>query len=103
VGGNWAGFIDERRAYEWDPASALSGIGEADVLGVEAPLWSETIVTREDVELLAMPRLAGHAEIGWSPLSGRGWDEYRVRLGAQGPRLAAMGVNVYRSALVPWR
>ena len=43
VGGTWAGFIDERRAYEWDPATQVPGVGEADILGVEAPLWSETI------------------------------------------------------------
>ena len=75
-----------------------------DILGVEAPLWVRPSSTRrEDVELLAMPRLAGHAEESAGRRhAGRSLrDEYRVRLGAQGPRLAAMGVNVYRSALVP--
>jgi hexosaminidase len=103
VGGTWAGFIDERRAYEWDPATQIPGIGEADIVGVEGPLWSETIDTREEIELLAMPRLAGYAEIGWSPAAGRTWDEYRTRIGSHGPRLAAMGVNTYRSPAIPWR
>jgi hexosaminidase len=103
VGGTWAGFIDERRAYEWDPATQVPGVTEADVLGVEAPLWSETIRTQQEVELLTMPRLAGYAEIAWSRPAGRTWDEYKTRLATHGPRLTAMGVNVYRSAAIPWR
>jgi hexosaminidase len=103
VGGTWAGFIDERKAYEWDPATQIPGIAEADIVGVEAPLWSETISTREQVEYLLLPRVAGYAEIAWSPPTGRTWDEYRTRLGNQGPRLTAMGANAYRSALVPWK
>jgi hexosaminidase len=103
VGGTWAGFIDERKAYEWDPATQVPGLGEPDILGVEAPLWSETIRTREEVELLLLPRLAGYAEIAWSPAAGRTWAEYRVRIGNHGPRLTAMGANAYRSPAIPWR
>lgn len=72
------------------------------VLGVEAPLWSETLVTMADVEFMAFPRLIGIAEIGWSPAEGRGWDEYRRRLARQGERLASQGVNFYRDPGVPW-
>jgi hexosaminidase len=73
------------------------------VLGVEAPLWSETVTTLDEVEQLAFPRLLGHAEIAWSPRRGRSWAEYRQRLGAQGPRLRALGVSFYRAPEVPWR
>jgi hexosaminidase len=102
LGLSWAGTIDVQTAYSWDPAGQLDGVQESDVLGVEAPLWSETLETLADVEFMAFPRLPGYAEIGWSPVDGRSWDEYRIRLGAHGPRLAAMGVNFYRSPEVPW-
>jgi hexosaminidase len=102
LGLNWAGYIDLERAYTWDPAAEMEGVSESDVLGVEAPLWSETLRTMQDVEFMAFPRLAGYAEIGWSPQRARNWDEYRVRLAAHGPRLAAMGVNFYPSPLIPW-
>jgi hexosaminidase len=98
----WAGFIEVQDAYAWDPATQLEGIGEADILGVEAPLWTETIATPEELDYMAFPRLLGVAEIGWSPAAGRSWDEYRVRLAAHGPRLAAMGVAFYRSPQVAW-
>ena len=102
LGLNWAGYIEVPDAYNWDPAQAVSGVAESAILGVEAPLWSETIKTIRDIEFMAFPRLPGYAEIGWSPAAQRDWNEYKVRLGAHGPRLAAMGVNFYRSSQVPW-
>jgi hexosaminidase len=102
IGLSWAGFVDEQKAYEWDPAEVVSGVGEADIAGVEAPLWTETVVTTDDMDYLAFPRLIGHAEIGWSPKAGRGWDEYRVRLASHAARLDALGVKFHRSGLIPW-
>lgn len=102
LGLKWAGYVDVRKAYDWDPAIETPGIGEHDIIGVESPLWSETIVTIRDIEQLAFPRLIGHAEIGWTPAYLRGWDEYSRRLARQAPRLDAMGVNFYRDPDVPW-
>ena len=103
LGQNWAGYIDEQTGYSWDPATVLSGVTGSQIVGLEAPLWSETLLTLADVEYMAFPRIAGYAEIGWSPATGRSWDEYKVRLGSMGPRLRALGVNYYSSALVPWQ
>jgi hexosaminidase len=57
---------------------------------------------REDYEYMAFPRLTALAEVGWSPPSSKDWETFRVRLGAHGPRLAAIGVNFYRSPQIPW-
>lgn len=103
LGLSWAGYIDVETAYVWDPAAQLEGVEEPDVLGVEAPLWSETLETLAEVEFMAFPRLAGYAEIGWSPAEDRDWDGYRRRLGAHGPRLEAMEVHFYRAPEVPWQ
>jgi hexosaminidase len=103
LGLHWAGYTSVRDAYAWDPSTQVAGVKEAEVLGVEAPLWSETLKTVADADYLAFPRLIGIAEIGWSPRAGRSWREYRLRLAGQGPRLRAMGVRYYRSPQVPWR
>jgi hexosaminidase len=103
LGYDWAGTIEVPQAYNWDPASYIEGITESDILGIEAPLWSETLHTIEDVEFMAFPRLPGYAEIGWTPQSERNWDAYKLRLAAQGPRLSIMGVNFYASPSVPWQ
>ena len=103
LGLRWAGLVAVRHSYEWDPATQLPGVPEAAILGVEAPLWAETVGTLDDIEYLAFPRLAGVAELGWSPAAARDWDAYRLRLGAQAPRWSALGVNFHRAPAVPWR
>lgn len=103
IGLDWAAIIEVRDAYDWDPAALVGGVPEASVLGVEAPLWSETIAHMRDVEYLAFPRIAAVAEIGWSPRDRRDWADFRSRLGAQARRWSALGINFYRSPQVPWR
>jgi hexosaminidase len=103
IGLSWAGYVDVNDAYDWDPATLAAPAPESALLGVEAPLWSETVATIQDVEFLAFPRLLGIAEVGWSASETRDWNAFKERLGAQGPRLTALGVNFYRSPIVPWK
>jgi hexosaminidase len=102
LGLNWAGNVSVRQAYDWDPVSLVKGVSETAVLGVEAPIWSETLVYLHDVEFMAFPRLAAVAEVGWSPVARRQWDEFAKRLGAQAPRWQALGVNFHRTAEIVW-
>src|SRR5215204_3252893 len=103
IGLTWAGIVNVQTSYEWDPGTAAEGVPAASVLGVEGPLWSETIANIRDFEYLAFPRLAALAEAAWSPQSSRTWEEFRVRLGLQNARWTALGLNFYRSPEVPWR
>ena len=102
LGLHWAAYIEVDSAYIWDPATYIPGVGKANVLGIEAALWTETITNIEEMEYMVFPRLPGYAEIGWTPSSGRSWNEYKVRLGKQGERFKAMGIDYYQSKLVPW-
>ena len=102
LGLNWAGYNGIRDAYDWDPAHLLPGVPETSILGVEAPLWSETLATFSDVTLMALPRLVGVAEIGWSPQASRQWDAYRHRLAHHAARWTALGLTYDRAPEVPW-
>ena len=102
LGLDWAGTINLEMGYSWDPATLIDGIAEKNILGVEAPLWSETLNTMDDLEYMAFPRMLGYAEIGWSPQARRDWNEYKTRLAAQGPRLEALNVHFYPSPEVLW-
>ncbi|GAA3131507.1 beta-N-acetylhexosaminidase [Streptosporangium carneum] len=102
-GQRWAGYIEVRDAYDWDPGSYLDGVPASAVLGVEAPLWTETISTEKQIEYMAFPRLPAVAELGWSPWTSHDWEAFRHRLAAQGPRWTTMGIDFYRSPQVPWR
>jgi hexosaminidase len=103
LGYDWAGYVDVRDAYDWDPATLIDGVEEADVLGVEAALWTETVAEIGDVETMAYPRLPAIAEVAWSPSGRRGWADFRLRLAAQETWWAAMGIRFHRSPQVPWR
>ena len=102
LGLKWAGLIEVQTAYEWDPATFLTGVGEASVLGVEGPLWSETLRTSADIEFMAFPRLPALMELAWSPRSTHSWTSFQQRLGAQGPRWRVMGMNYYQSRQITW-
>jgi hexosaminidase len=103
LGLTWAALISVRHAYDWEPSTFSQGIPEDAILGVEGPLWSETVERREDYEYLAFPRLLAVAELGWSPREARGWNGFRQRLGVHGARLAALGVNFYRAPEIDWK
>jgi hexosaminidase len=100
---HWAAFIDVDSAYLWDPATFTPGIEKQNIIGIEAALWSETVSNSDEIEYLIFPRLAGHAEVGWTSPSLRNWDDYRKRLAAHGPRFKAWGIDFYPSKKVDWK
>ena len=102
LGLDWAGLVSVRDSYDWEPGSYMEGLEESDILGLEAPLWTETVRTMKDIEFMTFPRLLGIAELAWSPKP-QCWDEYRERLAAHGPRMEAMGINFFRSPDVDWK
>lgn len=101
LGLHWAAYIEVDSSYIWDPATRVPGIDPSLIRGVEAPLWSETVVTMDDVEYMVFPRLPGVAEIGWTSSANRNWDEYKIRLARQSARWDAMSINYYKSPKVP--
>lgn len=104
IGLHWSAYIDVRSAYDWEPSTHVPGITDKELLGLEAPLWSETVANIRDIEFLAFPRLAAIAGLAWSPAGQKQpWDEFKVRLGAQAPRWVALGINFYRAPEVPWQ
>lgn len=99
---NWAGYIEIDKGYNWNPETLVPGIGKANILGVEAPIWTETITKMDELEYMVFPRLPGYAEIGWSAPAVRNWAEYRVRLAGQEERFKALQIDYYPSKKVPW-
>jgi len=96
-------FLNIEAAYNWDPQTIANGLNEKDILGIEAPLWTDMLKNMADLEFMTFPRLPGYAEIGWTPQAQRDWGEYRLRLAQQGPRLAELMVNFFRSPEIPWK
>ncbi|HEX5942403.1 MAG TPA: family 20 glycosylhydrolase, partial [Anaerolineales bacterium] len=101
LGLDWAGLIPVKVSYDWEPGTYMDGLEESEVLGIEAPLWTETVQTMKDIEYMAFPRLPGIAELAWSP-KGQRWDEYRQRLATHGKLMEAMGIDFFKSPDVDW-
>lgn len=99
---HWANYIEVDTAYMWDPAALVEGIGKEDILGVEAPIWSETVTNINEVEYMFFPRLPAVAEVAWTETGTRSWEDFRTRLAAHGKRLEILDVNFYRSPRIDW-
>lgn len=95
LGLKWAGYVDVETAYNWNPSTLIPGISRKDILGIESPLWTETITNMTELEFMVFPRIIGHAEIGWTPDALRDWDDYKVRLKKHSDRLKIKGINYY--------
>jgi len=102
LGYKWAGLIEVRDAYDWDPATYNAGVAESSIVGIEAPVWSESLRNITAVQYLLMPRLPALAEVGWTPQASRRWEDFRDRIAAHGRRWNYLGVNYYRSPQIPW-
>lgn len=102
IGLHWAAYIEVEDSYNWDPATRVEGVDSRQVVGVEAPLWGETITNMNDIEYLLFPRLPGIAEVAWTPVAQRDWETYKERLGKHGRRMKMMEIDFYRSPQIEW-
>ncbi|MDQ3244160.1 MAG: beta-N-acetylhexosaminidase [Gemmatimonadota bacterium] len=102
LGLTWAALIEVRDAYDWDPATYMKGVTDANIIGIEAPIWSETVRNITAAQYLAMPRLPALAEVAWTPQRARNWEGFSRRLATHAPRWNFLGVNYYRSPQIPW-
>lgn len=99
---HWAAYIPTDTAYVWTPET-YEGVPLENILGIEAPLWSETISNIGELEYLAFPRAIGYSELSWSTPENRDWENYKVRLANQAPFLDRMNVKYYPSPLIEWK
>lgn len=102
LGLHWAAYIEIDDGYNWNPNNYITEVKKENILGIEAPLWTETVTNMDELEYLVFPRLPGYAELSWTDESKRDWNEYKVRLGKQKSRFEIMGVDYYQSKMVPW-
>lgn len=100
LGLHWAGYVEVDKAYNWNPANFVQGITKENIIGLEAPLWTETILNMEDIEYMVFPRLTAYAELAWSNLENQSWEEYKARLKTFAKRFKLMEINYYKSPKV---
>lgn len=102
LGQHWAGTINLSKAYNWNLEDYIPEIKKENILGVECPLWTETISNMSEIEYMVFPRLIGYAELGWSQRNVRDWDDYRKRLIHHTAVLKEMNINYYKSYITEY-
>lgn len=89
--------IDLAKIYSLEPVpAAMPPEHAARVLGGEANMWAE-YAPQSAVDGKVFPRLAGLAEVLWSPREARDWADFSNRMNDHYDRLAALGI----AAMVP--
>jgi hexosaminidase len=92
-----------RDGVEWDPIDETPGVdSDQQLVGVEAALWCETVTSREDLEFMLLPRLAGAAEKAWAPREATTWPDYLSRLRPHAHGWDRRGWAWFRSSEVDW-
>ena len=75
---------------------------DPDVIGVEAPVWTEWVHADTAMDNRFWPRTVAFAEVAWTPESKMDFSNFINRLAAQGPRLDYMGIHYFPSPSVEW-
>ena len=74
------GYLPLEKVYSYDPAPATMDNAVAQyIMGVQANLWAEFIVTDNHYEHMLWPRAIAIAEIGWSNPERRAYSDFRER------------------------
>ncbi|WP_123307040.1 family 20 glycosylhydrolase [Cellulomonas sp. PhB143] len=102
LGQEWAGLVELRDAYDWDPADVVAGLPPQSVVGVEAAVWTERIQTLDELLTMLLPRLLAVAEVAWTDPARRDWEGFRARVARAGERWRRDGVPYYASPQVDW-
>jgi hexosaminidase len=102
LGLHWAGYVELRDSYEWEPEEAIPGLPDGAVLGVEAAVWTETLATTDHLFTMLLPRLAAAAEVAWSEPARRDWEGFRARVRTLAPGWDQEGFAWHRTPQVDW-
>ncbi|MDR2038351.1 MAG: beta-N-acetylhexosaminidase [Bacteroidales bacterium] len=94
------GYTPLSKVYMYDPVPAqLNGEQAGHILGAQGNLFTEYIADERHAEYMAFPRVCALSEVVWSPLSGKSYDDFLVRLREHSKRLDILGVHFARHFL----
>ncbi|MBQ4279315.1 MAG: family 20 glycosylhydrolase [Rikenellaceae bacterium] len=91
----WAGMVDTRRVYSFEPAEVgFTPAQQQRIHGIEGGFWSELGQPDGFLEYQSYPRICALSEVGWSQPEARNWNGFYRRLTTSHlDRLAAMGIG----------
>lgn len=88
------GLTTVKDVYNYQPTPIeLTNEEQKYILGAQANVWSEYMVTTDYVEYMILPRMTALSEVVWSSKESRNWQDFSKRLKYFTKRYDAMGLN----------
>lgn len=88
------GFLPVQKVYEYEPIpEELTQTEVKHILGVQGNIWTEYITTPEQLFYMAFPRTCALAEVAWSSVQVKDYQDFAERLITHLDRLEAMGIR----------
>ena len=101
---------DQENTYKWCREDGVSletvysySTEDERVIGVEAPVWSELVISDDRADDRLWPRSIALAEVGWTKSSNRDFQDFVKRLAEHGERLNNLGIEYFKSPEVAWK
>ncbi len=94
------GYLPLKKLYNYNlekEALADASVEKSKVLGTQANLWAEHVVSTEHSEYMLFPRLLALAEISWTNDKLKDWDSFMRRTQHFMQRMDVMGIHYARS------
>jgi hexosaminidase len=102
LGQQWAAFVELHDSYDWDPAALIDGLPGSAIEGVSAAVWTETLLDRDDLFSMLLPRLAAVAETAWSRPGTKDWDSFRSRVAVEAGTWRREGSTYHPTPQIDW-
>ena len=83
--------------YSFDPVpDVIKKVGlDKHIIGVQCNYWAEHMYSNAKMEYMMYPRVLAAAEVGWSPLEKKNFEDFRKRVDAFCVRLDNRQVNYH--------
>ena len=90
------GYLPLKKVYSYNPIPETFTAEQAKLMyGVQANLWAEYIPTPEHLEYMIYPRILALAEVAWSAVANKNYDDFHGRALKAVDELRAKGYNTF--------
>lgn len=90
------GYLPLKKVYSYDPIPETFTPEQAKLMyGVQANLWAEYIPTPEHLEYMIYPRILALAEVAWSAVANKNYEDFHGRALKAVEELRAKGYNTF--------
>jgi len=88
------GFLTLDTVYGYNPVpTVLTSEEKGYIMGVQGNLWTEYINNQNKAEYMTYPRACAIAEVGWTSVENKNYNDFLIRLKAHSKHMEQLGVD----------